>query len=190
MTKNGDILHQYEPVEFEQLRATIAAKPRPRRRTDIRWIRHHPKIAAVLVTLLIMAVPVSAYTLLSQTIPAVPATGVIIECSPLTSSKASVLLYSSGFVLMTCPSLAPAIQALAQTHATANYTLPAPYVSAYIYPSGQESNIVTTCTDAPAALSVANPIIFGYSGGWSYGLNYTNAQATGLPSFAVNWTVS
>ncbi len=181
MTKNGDILHEYEPVEFEQLRATIAAKPKAKKRVEVRWVRHHRKLAVGLIIAMFILAPVAAQAVLSFVFPPVPAVGIIENCGQLVASKTTVNLGSSGFVLFTCASYAPAFKALGGTKITGNGTLEAPYTALYAYPSGQESNILTTCTDTPAALSLNQTLIFGYTGEWSFCANYTNAQQTGLP---------
>lgn len=181
----GETVHEYDPVAFDRLIAREKTRPGPKRHADIRWLRAHRKLAVALIIVLILAVPVAGQSLLVFIFPPVAVVGIVENCGQLSASKQTVPLGSSGFVLFTCASFAPAFKAFAQTHVTGNATLPSPYTKLYVYPSGQESNIATTCTDAPAALQINNAsLIFGYTGDWSFCANYTNAQGPNLPGLS------
>ena len=191
--KPGEIVRTWTPEEqskFIKASRILMANPPKRYRPGVpKAIRAHKRLA-ILAALLIL-VSGSSYAALSMTIlvPHIPAHGILLNCLSAIPSKPSVLINTSGFLLVTCGGNG-ILKALSGTNATANYTLPSPYLDLYLYPAGQDSVITTKCTDAPAALSLARPVVFGYEGNWSFCADYATVGADGLPGFSVGWTVN
>jgi hypothetical protein len=184
---NQRVVGQHRP---DIVAALLSDQPLKRVKAGPRRPARGRSIMVLIVMVALTGAVVAGNAMMNQVFPPAPAVGLIANCNPVSLSQPNVALGSSGYVLATCPGGSAAFQALSGTRVTIlNFTLPAPYTLFEIYPSGSESSFRTTCTDNPAAImlypSVNLPIAFGYTGGWSYCLNYTDAGTSGLPTFPV-----
>lgn len=188
----GDIIRTWSPESHAKLmemsRLLKTAGIPKKKRTPKAWVKAH-RLTVLAMALLAVSMGAYGYASLTILVPHVPAHGILYNCQSIVPLKTSVVINTTGFNLVTCNGNG-VFHVLAGTNATANYTLPSPYLDLYVYPAGQDSVITTKCTDAPAALNLAFPIIFGYSGNWSFCADYGPVGMNGLPEFYVGWTVS
>ncbi len=193
----GDIVRESSIEEYEKLqeinRLLKTQGPRKmRKQFHLRQARKaYPRLFALLAACVVFSVGVYGYVALTFHVPPTPAHGVLANCGDFgVPSKSSVLINESGFQLVTCAGYAGLFHILAGTNATANYTLPSPYLDLYAYPAGQETSITSRCTNAPAAVDLSRPWTAGFTSNYSLCADYGPAGANGLPGFAVGWTVS
>ncbi len=191
----GDIVRESSIEEYEKLQeinrllknGQRVKSPRKKPRA---WLKAH-RLTVIALALIFVSIGAYGYASVTILVPAVPAHGILANCANQeVPSNANVVINQTGFTLVTCPGNAGLFQILAGTKATANATLPKPYLDLYAYPAGQESIIVIRCTDAAAAVNLAQPWTAGYRGNWSLCLDYGPVGAGGLPGFPINWTVS
>lgn len=195
--KRGDLIREWsaedyqKPFEIDRLMKTKGTRLKSdRKRLAPRALaKAHPRLFAIMLAMLVFSLGAYGYASLTILVPHVPAHGLLMNCPSVVPSKTSVVVNSTGFVLVTCTG-SGVLRALAGTNATANYTLPSPYLDLYLYPAGQDSVITTKCTDAPAALNLQRSVVFGFEGNWSLCSDYGPVGAAGLPEFSVGWTVS
>lgn len=191
----GDILHEHSPDEYAKLLeidrlVRSGQKVKHTRKKPRVWLKAH-RLTVLALVLVLVSVGAYGYASITILVPAVPAHGLLANCANQeVPSNANVVVNQTGFVLVTCPGNHGLIQVLAGTRAVANATLPSPYLDLYAYPEGQESIITTRCTNAAAAVNLAQPWTAGYRGNWSLCLDYGPVGANGLPGFPINWTVS
>ncbi len=191
----GDIVRESSIEEYEKLQEInrllkSGQKVKRQRKKPKAWLSAH-RLSVVALALVFLSIGAYGYASVTILVPATPAHGILANCGGIeVPSVSSVVVNSTGFKLVTCPGNAGLFQILAGTKATANYTLPSPYLDLYAYPAGQESIITTRCTDAAAAVNLAQPWTAGYRGNWSICTDYGPAGAGGLPGFPINWSVS
>lgn len=193
--KPGDVIGSSSPEEYAKLMeinrlVKNGQKAKPAKKKPRVWIKAH-RLTVVALALVLVSVGAYGYASITILVPSVPARGILANCpNQEVPSNAKVIVNQSGFTLVTCPNDKGLFEILAGTRAVANATLPLPYLDLYAYPEGQESIIVTRCTDAAAAVNLAQPWTAGYRGNWSLCLDYGPVGSGGLPGFPINWTVS
>ena len=145
-------------------------------------------IPLAILALIMSAAVVAAVVIVTQTFPAVPATGLNANCAILSASPASVVSGSSGHLIFNCGA-SPAFQALTGTSAIPSFTLPIGYTGAYIIPSG--SSNAATCGGISGNIQLTSGISqpFASTATWNYCAEYASAPTTGLPTFTVSWSI-
>jgi hypothetical protein len=165
------------------------------------------KLFAIPLLALVLLIPIaySARTPSSTTIPPITATsaGVYFQCAPLQAFPGSVVIGSSGFILVSCSN--QGALSLDGT-LTPTFTLGIGYIDAGIIfssISGNPCNLhfrslavgignVTVPTGSLLNRTLtfsSNPVQGNMlTASYNYCLQYTNAPATGLPGFSIVWT--
>lgn len=191
----GDILREHSPDEYAKLveidrLVRSGQKAKPAKKKPRLWLKAH-RLTVVALALVLVSVGAYGYASITILVPAIPARGILANCpNQEVPSNSKVVINQTGFTLVTCPNNRGLFEILAGTRAVANATLPSPYLDLYAYPEGQETIIATRCTDAAAAVNLAQPWTAGYRGNWSLCLDYGPAGPGGLPGFPITWTVS
>lgn len=193
--KPGDVVKEmsvedyWKQTEISRLLSKNGGWKKKAERPSLRKIaRAHPKLLALMIAGFVFSI--GAYgASLTLFVQPVPAHGILLTCPSAVPSRVSVLINSTGFILVNCNGNG-VLEALAGTQAIANYSLPSPYLDVYIYPIGQDNLITSKCSDVPAALDLSRPITFGYRGNWSLCADYGPVGPNGLPGFTIGWVTS
>ena len=193
--KPGDIVRTWTPEQHAKLlqanELLRAHGPQGSKRIPgiRKAFRLHPKLFTLVLVCLVLSIGAYGYASVTILVPSIPVHGIYANCPSAIPSKSSVLLNTSGFVLVTCGGRG-ILRILSGTVATANYSLPSPYLDLVAYPAGQDSLILNRCTEAPAAIPLGHPWTAGYTGNWSFCADYGPVQTDTLPGFSVGWSIA
>lgn len=164
----------------EDKRATGAMIPgRPFRRGWKVW-------TGIASTLLVSGI-VAAVLIFEHSAPNVPAIGMETTCASLAANPATVIVGSSGSLLLTCGGAA-AFSIVTGSVSTPAFALPNGYASLWVFPHASPPAPGTSCSTAGMRILSGTAIAWSGNDAWSYCAQYASVPASGLAAFTVSWS--